>query len=364
MKALLLGDMSPTDDNAQLFEHGDVQALFADTQTLFAQSDVSIVNLECAVTESEIPITKVGPPLKAPLGTAKTLKKLGVTYCNLSNNHFFDYGRKGAMDSINALKEAGIGYTGFGDNELDSRKNLIIEKDGETVCVIAVCEHEYSYALEDRMGARAFDVFETPLEIRSAKEQYDRVVVLYHGGKELCQYPSPRLRKACRTMVKSGADVVLCQHTHCIGAYEEFEGGHILYGQGNFHFVKEKKRDDPMWLECLAVTYDTKTNEISFTPVVATTDTYGIRLANAEESEAILSAFAQRNASLHDGTWLNGWRAFCESVQEQYSRVLLRAGVPENGERATQLFAHYLDCEAHTDVWKELYKTYNDTNEK
>ena len=33
-----------------------------------------------------------------------------------------------------------------------------------------------------------------------------------------------------------GADVVLCQHSHCIGCYEQYEGAHILYGQGNFHF--------------------------------------------------------------------------------------------------------------------------------
>lgn len=363
MKALFLGDISPTDDNAELFAQGKVEALFNDTATLFAESDVNVVNLECALTQSDTPIEKIGPPLKAPLGTAKTLKKLGVTYCNLSNNHFFDYGRKGAEDSINALKEVGIAYTGFGDNEAESRKNLIVEKDGETVCIIAVCEHEYSYALEDRMGARAFDVFDTPLEIRAAKEKYDRVVVLYHGGKELCQYPSPRLRKACRAMVKSGADVVLCQHTHCIGAYEQFENGHILYGQGNFHFVKNKYRDRLMWFECLAVTYDTKTNEIQFTPITRNDD-YGIRLANAQESEQILSAFAQRNASLHDGTWLEGWRAFCEGARAGYTRVIERAGVPENGERAVQMFAHYLDCEAHNDVWRELFKTYNHTNEK
>jgi hypothetical protein len=28
-----------------------------------------------------------------------------------------------------------------------------------------------------------------------------------------------------------------------------------------------------------------------------------------------------------------------------------------------QLFCHYLDCEAHTDVWRELFYTWNHTNE-
>lgn len=57
------------------------------------------------------------------------------------------------MDSIAALDAVGLLYTGFGENYEASRKNLVIEKDGEKVCIIAVCEHEYSYALEDRMGA-------------------------------------------------------------------------------------------------------------------------------------------------------------------------------------------------------------------
>ena len=301
--------------------------------------------------------------MKTPFGTAKTLKDLGVTYCGLSNNHIFDYGRKGAIDTMKALDEVGIGYTGFGDNEQDSRKNLVIEKDGQTICIIAVCEHEYSYALEDRMGCRAFDVFDTPLDIRAAKEKYDRVIVIYHGGKENCQYPSPRQVKACRTMVKSGADLVLCQHTHCISTYEQFEGGHILYGQGNFHFVKESYRDDPNWHDCLAVMYDTKTNEIEFTPITSTEDP-GIRLANPEESKRLMDGLAQRSATLRDGTYINGWREYCESRREPYTRVMARAGAPECTERHIQQFAHFIDCEAHNDVWRELFKTYNYTNER
>jgi hypothetical protein len=37
--------------------------------------------------------------------------------------------------------------------------------------------------------------------------------------------------------------------------------------------------------------------------------------------------------------------------------------IMQDGPDGYQMFAHYLDCEAHTDVWRELYKTYNHTNE-
>ena len=145
------------------------------------------------------------------------LKELGVTVCGLSNNHIFDFGKEGAIDTINAIKAAGLDYTGFGENYEDSRKNYVVEKDGETICIIAVCEHEYSYALEDRMGSRPYDEYDTMEDIRAAKAKYDRVLVMYHGGKEQCHYPSPRLYKACHAMAKSGADLILCQHSHCIG---------------------------------------------------------------------------------------------------------------------------------------------------
>ena len=301
MKALFVGDVSPTSDNAALFAAGEVQTLFGDVLSLFVGNDVNMVNLECALTDATCDIAKIGPALKAPVSTAEALRAVGVTHCGLSNNHFFDYGKAGALDSLAALDAAGIGYTGFGQDLADSKRDLVIEREGERLCVIAVCEHEYSYALEDRMGARPFDPFETPLEIRAAKEKSDRVVVLYHGGKEQCRYPSPRLRAACHAMAKSGADLILCQHSHCIGCYEQLEGCHILYGQGNFHFTKLAYNEMPGWNECFAVRYGSKENTVEFIPVVA--DGRCIRLANGERRAQILDAFAARNAKLQDGSW-------------------------------------------------------------
>ncbi len=362
MKALLLGDLCPTQTTNPLFEKGAIETLFTDMLELFKGNDINFVNLECAITHSQTPIKKFGPNLAAHSNTAKVLKEIGVNYVGLSNNHFFDFGIKGAKDSMRFLEEAGIAYTGFGRNYEDSRKDLIIEKNGERICIIAVCEHEYSYALEDRMGSRPFDEYDTLEDIRSAKKKNDRVIVLYHGGKEHCRYPSPRLLKVCRAMVRSGADVVLCQHTHCIGCYEEYNGGHILYGQGNFHFVKLSDTMPDSWDSLLATKYDTITNKIEFIPIV-NTDT-GITLAKGEEKERIMQEFAQRNRELQNGEWKKGWHTFCESVKEGYLNVIKNACNTDSLPRNNDKFGHYLDCEAHTDVWRELFPTYNQTNEK
>ena len=362
MKALFLGDVSPIKDNAHLFNEKNIKSLFGDTLSLFEGNDINMINLECALTDSEKQIAKIGPALKAPKETAGTLKAIGITVCGLSNNHFFDFGKKGANDTVAALEAEGLLYTGYGENKYEAAKPLVIEKDGEKVCIIAVCEHEYSYALDDRCGCNGFDPFETPLVIRVAKEQNDRVVVLYHGGKELCQYPSPRLRSACRAMAKSGADLIICQHSHCIGCYEEFNNCHILYGQGNFHFVKESGEECPeIWNSELAVRYDTKSHKIEFVPTCE--NGIGITLAKGNEHDELLSAFNSRNEQLKDGSWYKCWVDFCEENKQRYILSVTRvveSALPYDWER----FAHYLDCEAHLDVWKEIFKTDNYRNEK
>ena len=355
MKTLWLGDLSPTVNTNPFFERKDINTLFSDVVTIFQGNDVNFVNLECVLTESKNKIEKFGPHLKASVNVADTLKMLGVNYCGVSNNHFFDYGIQGTMDTLQALENAGIGYTGFGSDYEDSRKNLVIETEKEKIAVIAVCEHEYSYALEDRMGCRPYDEYDTIEDIRQAKEKCNRVIVIYHGGKEHCQYPSPRLYKLCRAMVRNGADVVLCQHSHCIGCYEQYEGGHILYGQGNFHFVKPDFLDKDLektWNNSLAVKYDTENNAIEFIPLVVRGN--GVSLAKDQEKKEIMEQFAKRNRELKEGKWRERWHSFCESMKECYFNAI----------KIDPIFGHYLDCEAHTDVWRELFQTANMRNER
>lgn len=349
------GDVCPTAANEEMFAGGMHEALFGDVLDVFKESDVNLVNLECALTCSENAIKKYGPNLKSSPKSAAALKAAGITHCGLSNNHTFDFGIEGLQDTVNALTENGIAYTGIGDNAADARKNLIIEKNGKKIAVITVCEHEYSYALPDRIGTREYDPYDTNDDIAAAKKQADYVIVLYHGGKELCRYPSPRLRKLCRSMANHGADAVLCQHSHCIGCCENFNGCHILYGQGNFHFTGIAGLETEMWQTALLVQLNIgNTLEISFIPVKA--DGASIALAKGGDKERILREFAERNAELADGRWKNGWHAFCEDNRERYTNAIAGGDY--------DFFSHYLDCEAHTDVWRELFPTWNQTNEK
>ena len=351
MKLILCGDIVPTESTTPAFERFDCEALMGTALPILRGGDFTIGNLECVLSDIGAPIQKCGPNLRGKAAFAEVISACGFTHLSLSNNHVMDYGIPAMRDTAQNVRNAGMTPFGFGDDDQDSRRITSIVKDSVKVALLGVCEHEYSYALPERFGANPFDPFATMEDIAKAKKRADYVVVLYHGGKEQCEFPSPRLRKACRAMMRAGANLILCQHSHCIGCREEYLGGTIVYGTGNFNFAKHG--DLPQWHSGLMTVVDfSKKAEISFLPVVVT-DT-GITLAEGEEKENILSGFESRSRMLLDEKkWLKTWRDFCDSVKETYLSAATKSD--------QQVFPHYLDCEAHLDVWQTLFETWHKT---
>ena len=364
MKILIGADLVPTQFSEPLFIAGDTEKLFGDFLPIIKAADRFIVNLECALTTSENATRKCGPNLKASPACADTLVKLGVTDVTLSNNHTFDFGIEGMRDTMANLERVGLPYTGVGENDTDSRKIYYFEQNGKKFGLVNVCEHEYSYALPDRLGANPYDPYLTMHDIREAKKNAEIVIVIYHGGKEFCRYPSPRLRLLCHEMVECGADVVITQHSHCIGCYEPWENGHIVYGQGNLHFVKPHSLEG--WHTSLLIELDIDDAGkivLKYYPMVMNEEKISMDLATGEKAKEIMDAFYARNEELQNGKWQDGWAAFCESVP-YYKNMPKNAYKEASTENQNEVFAHYIDCEAHEDVIRYYFKTWHHTNER
>ena len=369
MKIMFGADLVPRKDmNEDLFINGDAKALFGEAAlNVIKGADRFVVNVECALTNSENAIPKCGPNIKADPRCTNGLLAAGVTDVVLANNHTFDYGIEGYRDTLAALDAAGLPYTGVGENDTDSRKIYYIDAEqGKRIAIVNVTEHEYSYALPDRCGCNPYDPYITMYDIREAKKTADYVVVIYHGGKEYCQYPSPRVRKMCHEMVYNGADVVLLQHTHCIGCYENFEGSHIVYGQGNLHFASLKPNYYPIWYTGLMVEVDFKGEHptIEFYPLTLVNE--AVHLSEGDEAKEIMDAFYARNEELQNGKWLDGWREFCHhspyNYNYQWALDVFNHPDAEANPRYKEPLKHYLDTETHLDVLWELLKTFNHTN--
>ena len=289
------GDLAPTDTNNSYFEEGNIGALIDQELLAVLQSvEYRIFNLELPLTDVRKPISKDGPNLAAPVATINGIKLINPTMFGMANNHIMDQDEQGLFQTMEVLKKNNIEYVGAGANLETAIKPRIIEKDGMKIGIYACAENEFSIAEQDKAGANPFDALESPDHIAALKSQCDYVIVLYHGGKEHYRYPSPYLKKVCRKMVEKGADLIICQHSHCIGAFEKYSNGVIVYGQGNFLFDHSKNE---FWKTSLLVkaTFGEKLT-VDFVPIRK--NGIGIALPDKNEREEILNAFNERSRNI------------------------------------------------------------------
>jgi len=114
----------------------------------------------------------------------------------------------------------------MGSNE----KSAVFESDDVRVAFIVAETDQDNGVSVEQMEDRNSYICRAIKEICAAKAKNDFVIVSYPCGTTMEIYQPARIRQICRTMVKSGADVVLCRIGGGIGSYELYRSANILYG--------------------------------------------------------------------------------------------------------------------------------------
>jgi len=366
---LIGGDMAPTQTNYTFFEDGNIKAIITDDLlSIIYSADYRIFNLESPLTDVIKPIIKDGLNLIAPSRTIKGIKVLNPSLIGLANNHIMDHDDQGLFSTMDLLKSNMIEHIGAGKDLESAAMPFVLEKDGIKIGIYACAENEFSIAKPDKAGANPFDPLESPDHIVNLKSKCDYVIVLHHGGKEYYRYPSPNLQKVCRKMVEKGADLVICQHTHCIGSYEKHMDSVIVYGQGNFLFDRVYNELSATGLLIQAVFGDQMT--VDFIPI--TKNRNGVSLPSPDDSRSILDSFHERSGNLKQpGFIVAEYEKFILTNGRYYlgtsaglGRVLLKIDTKLDGIFTDFIFSskklnrlqNFIECEAH----RELFLNYLD----
>lgn len=366
VSVLIGADIVPTAGNARLFETADLDALIGEKlKTALSSFDFRIFNLETPLCETPSPILKQGPNLRARPAAVKGLKALDPSLLTLANNHILDQGAQGLEATVQTLRQNGLRAVGAGDDLKAAQKPAVLRKNGVTVGVYACAEHEFSLAADHAAGANPFEPDESCGHIRALRAACDYVLVLYHGGKEYYPYPAPYLQARCRKMIESGADVVVCQHSHCIGAVEKYLHGAAVYGQGNFIFdLAENEMDKTGLLAGVTFRDSPREVKLDFIPLVKAGA--AVRLAEGEAAAEILRGFEERSAQIKDPDFVQkAYLAFAEQKFSGYLKafhgggLFFRAANKLSGGRllrglysqnALLEILNVIECEAHADL--------------
>lgn len=318
MKITIFGDICPTKDTFVAFDRGNTLAIFGDILKEIELSDIVIGNLECAVTDNPKPIQKSGPILHTNTRSIQTLKDFDVL--SLANNHIRDCGDEGVMTALETCKKLGICTLGAGEDIQAARQPLVIEKNGMKVGVISFAEQEFNTATDVRPGACFLDLYEDFDRIREFRKTIDYLIILYHGGIEYFPYASPELRKKCRKFVDCGADIVTCQHSHCIGTIEHYKGRVIVYGQGNSVFGYRK--GNISWNQGLLLQVELREDgsaDVSYKGITASTK--GLMFLSEEKSRVLEKQLAERNVKAEEDI-RKEWNTFCDKLGKIHMPLL------------------------------------------
>lgn len=317
-RVIIGADFVPTESNRGLVTEGRIEELMgSELYSIVMAADYRIFNLEAPITDEKNKIKKEGSPnLKIYRESTNIFSKMYPMLLASANNHIRDYGEKGITDTIDILRSINIDYVGFGKkNEV---KKIHYQQIGNVkIGVYAFAENEYSVATEYFGGANGFDECDTFDEIAEAAKSCAYLIVLFHGGCENYRYPSPNQMKICRKLVDKGADLVVCQHSHCIGTYESYGNGIIVYGQGNFLF---DALDIEEWKSSVLLEVDFCEKSINFIPVCKIGNR--VRLATNKEAEQISQCLLERCRECRNHDFVKTtWGRFAE---KQQTTLLLR----------------------------------------
>ncbi len=217
---------------------------FGEVMPYLAGADVVVGNLESPISVRGTAVENKKFTLRAGPLAAEALHQAGIRVVSLANNHSMDFGPIALKDTLTALDERGILYTGAGMDLNDARAPAILKLKGRT---IAFLSYSLTFPLEffasaSRPGTAPGYAEFVKADIERVRAASDLVVVSFHWGAELMTTAKDYQIELGRLAIDWGADLVLGHHPHILQELEIYKGRLIAYSLGNFVFGSESNR--------------------------------------------------------------------------------------------------------------------------
>lgn len=222
--------------------------VFAGVAAELRAADIAIVNLESVLVDrgdsTDAPGTVV---FAGPAQGAELLRNAGFDVVVTANNHAWDRGRGGLLESRRHLEAAGLAVSGSAADLDRAWRPAIVRANGITVAVfslttifnnegLGIAGHpaECCVAWGDTLRLRE--------RVQQARDSLGAHVVLLslHQGTEYVGVPLRRELELTRALARSGVDAVIGHHPHVPQGVERVNGVPVIHSLGNFVFLQNQ----------------------------------------------------------------------------------------------------------------------------
>jgi poly-gamma-glutamate synthesis protein (capsule biosynthesis protein) len=216
---------------------------FADLRPLLSRADLAFANLESPLSDQngetqhpEKRLVFVGPP-----GGAALVARAPFHVVSVANNHVWDYGERGFLDTLDALDASGVRYAGATRRRGAQYEPTVLSVNGWSVALLAVTHiwNPGTFATHEARDRVAWaDEASVVAAVTRARAEHDLVLVSYHGGREYSDVPAQEPLDFAKAVTNAGADAVLGHHPHVPQGVGWFSGRPVFFSLGNLVFNK------------------------------------------------------------------------------------------------------------------------------
>lgn len=206
-------------------------------------ADIMMLNNEFPYTSRGTPTAGKQFTFRADPSYVAYLEELGVDIVSLANNHAYDYGEQGFLDTLQTLQDAGIPYVGAGANEEEAVKPVYYIMNNMKIAFVSATQIEKGDypdtkgATTDSPGVfRCWNVEKLLQVVAEAKANSDYVIVYVHWGTENQENTDWAQEEQAPQIAAAGADLIIGDHPHILQKIDVIDGVPIIYSMGNFWF--------------------------------------------------------------------------------------------------------------------------------
>lgn len=243
------GDLMAVD----CFTYEDTAHLFDGIRDFYFQDAFTCANLETNLCPTA-PIGRnqmIGYPPK--MNTSEGMMDrfqedgLGIDYFSTANNHCYDYGEQGLLDTLDCLDRRGALHSGTNRTPAEQEDVLVVERNGIKIALLSyTCdmngnEYEKKHLINEvRFNDEAPDFSLVERHVARAREKgADCIIASVHWGWEFEMYPHKNIVEAGHKLAELGVDVVLGSHPHVSQPMERYRTADgkqhlIIYSLGDF----------------------------------------------------------------------------------------------------------------------------------
>jgi poly-gamma-glutamate capsule biosynthesis protein CapA/YwtB (metallophosphatase superfamily) len=256
---------------------------------LLRAADVSVVNLETSIGTSGEPRDKqfVFQSSPAILGA---LRDAGVDAVSVANNHSFDHGLDGFLETLRNVDGAGLRSFGGGANAPAAYAPAIFDVGGVRIALVGIAV--VGPDAQDRAGVtipgttNGRDQAATLRAIEAARKITPIVIVMVHWGVEMAPCPRPFERSFANQMLAAGASAIVGAHPHVLQGISYSDGQLVAYSLGNFVFAGVSDAARSTGVLTLTLSPDGKVESYAFDPARIDGNGQPIPLVGAAQATA------------------------------------------------------------------------------